>query len=218
MNSNKTLAEILCHHCSAKDDLVAKKSATVDGALSKSKLMVDLTMKNIAKLFVVLLGVTSFTTMGCGGGKYPAVSGKVTADGKPVANVRVVFTPTASGNNHTPGPWSKGVSDENGIYSLKTRYGESGAVAGPHKVGFEWNDIDFDSLSGLKRQLAEAKGDDARTADIKEMIGELKQKIKSRPKIDFLKVVAINIPKEGTDSANFEIGKPSNTETQPESP
>ena len=218
MDTNKHWLENCATIVLQRTTWLPRKVRQLTGALSKSKLMVDLTMKNIAKLFVVLLGVTSFTSMGCGGGKYPAVSGKVTANGEPVANVRVVFTPSASGDNHTPGPWSKGVSDENGIFSLKTRYGELGAVAGPHKVGFEWADIDFDSLSGLKRQLAEAKGDDARRADVKKMIGELKQKMKSRPKIDFLKVVAIDIPKEGTDSANFEIGKPSNTETQPESP
>ena len=34
-----------------------------------------------------------------------------------------------------------------------TRYKESGAVAGPHKVGFEWADIEFDAMSGLKAEL-----------------------------------------------------------------
>ena len=178
----------------------------------------DLIMKNITKLFVVLLGIIALSSMGCSGGKYPAVSGKITANGEPVANVLVVFTPVAVGDNHTPGPWSRGVSDENGIYSLKTRYDELGAVVGPHQVGFEWADIDFDAMSSLKRQRADAKGDAAQTADIKKKINDLRQEIKSRPKLDFLKVVAFEVPQNGTDSATFEIGKPSNSETQPESP
>jgi len=161
-------------------------------------------MQKNTKLFVVLLAITSLTAMGCGG-KYPAVSGKITANGEPVANVRVVFTPVAVGGNYTPGPWSKGVTDENGIYTLKTRDNEQGAVAGPHKVGFEWDDIEFDSMGVLKDELAEAKGDAAKTAAAQKGIDDLKQKIQSRPKLDFNTVIEIEIPTEGTDSANFEL-------------
>jgi hypothetical protein len=113
----------------------------------------------------------------------------------------------AVGDNHTPGPYSKGVTDENGIFTLKTRYDEPGAVAGPHKVGFAWDDIEFDSMSTLKEELADSSGDAARTAAAQQGIDELKQKIQSRPKLDFRKVFGFEVPNEGTASADFELGE-----------
>jgi len=164
-------------------------------------------MKDITKVFVTLLVATSLTAIGCGGGKYAAVSGKVTANGEPVPMVRLVFAPQVVGENHTPGPYSKGVTDENGNYTLTTRYDEPGAVPGPHKVGFEWADIEFDTMSTLQEQLAEVKGDAVKTAAVQKSIDEVKQKMQSRPKVNFGMVFEIEIPKEGTTSADFEIGK-----------
>ena len=165
-------------------------------------------MRNINKLCSVMIVLASVTAIGCDG-KYPAVSGKVTSDGEPVPMVRVVFTPTAVGDNHIPGPYSVGVTDGGGNYTLKTRYKEQGAVAGPHKVGFEWADIEFDSMSGLKAELREGVADAARKAYLEKSIEEIKQKLSSRPKLRPNLIKTFDVPSEGTSSADFELAETS---------
>jgi len=66
------------------------------------------------------------------------VSGVVTLDGKPIAQVAVMFQPVATEGNNNPGPGSYGVTDEQGRYSLKL-IGEErpGGVVGKHKVRFD---------------------------------------------------------------------------------
>ena len=164
-------------------------------------------MQNSTKLFIGLLSIVSLTAMGCGQGKHPTVSGKVTAAGEPVAGVRVTFAPKAVGDNHTPGPYSTGVTDESGVYTLTTRYGEPGAVIAPHQVSFEWAKMEFDAMMMLRKELANAKGDEAKTAEIKKQIEELSQLKKSLPKVNIHQVDSFTVSAEGTDSANFEIGK-----------
>ena len=78
--------------------------------------------------------------MGCGSSEYPTVSGKVTYDGQPLANIEVVFSPL-SDSVDTIAPYSTAVTDEAGVFSLKTRDGQLGAVVGQHRVGFAWSDI-----------------------------------------------------------------------------
>ena len=103
-----------------------------------SKFVANLIMQNSTKLFIGLQTVVSLTAMGCGGEKYPAVSGKVTAAGAPVPSIRVTFAPQAARDNHRPEPFSTGTTDQSGVYTLTTRYGDSGAVVGPHQISFEW--------------------------------------------------------------------------------
>lgn len=74
---------------------------------------------------------------GCGGGEsydLVTVSGRVTLDGKPLANVRVGFQP-ASGKAD-PGPGSAGVTDVDGRYTLRvvSASNKKGAVPGKHVV------------------------------------------------------------------------------------
>ena len=47
--------------------------------------------------------------------------GKVTYDGEPLAKIRVVFNPIPVGGSAVPGPYSTGVTDEEGNFSLETR-------------------------------------------------------------------------------------------------
>ena len=66
------------------------------------------------------------------------VSGTVTLDGKPIAQVAVMFQPLAQGNNINPGPGSFGVTDENGKYSLElVGLRKKGAAVGKHQVRFD---------------------------------------------------------------------------------
>ena len=75
---------------------------------------------------------------GCGGPTYKVapVSGRVTLDGKPLANATVQFYPLAEPGAGEPGPTSIGHTDESGRYTLALSDGKStpGALVGKHKV------------------------------------------------------------------------------------
>jgi hypothetical protein len=72
---------------------------------------------------------------GCGGGpKYVPVSGVVTLDGKPGADLVVLFLPQASEGNQNPGRGSSAYTGKDGRYQLKTMDGDEGAVVGKHLV------------------------------------------------------------------------------------
>ncbi len=75
---------------------------------------------------------------GCSGSGYEVVpvSGRVTLDGKPVAEARIFFQPTAAGTKRVNiGPGSSGQTDTEGCFVLKTATtGHNGAVPGKHVV------------------------------------------------------------------------------------
>ena len=65
---------------------------------------------------------------GCGSQTMP-VSGVVTLDEKPLAGVRVIFTPAEGGRRN-----SVGTTDETGAYSLNYTIRDSGSLVGQYKV------------------------------------------------------------------------------------
>jgi hypothetical protein len=73
---------------------------------------------------------------GCGPGNVARVSGRVTVDGSPAANVLVTFQPLGSAENPNPGPGSYGKTDADGRYHLTLvgREGRLGAFVGKHRV------------------------------------------------------------------------------------
>ena len=102
-------------------------------------------------LFVALLGA------GCGGRpaspKTVPVSGKITLDGKPLANADVSFTPLENKVEGQPPFASSGKTDEQGNYTLKLDIdGKDGAVPGSHRVRVSIFDRGGDG-KGLKGQL-----------------------------------------------------------------
>jgi hypothetical protein len=102
---------------------------------------------------VVVLAILS---AGCGGQSYKTapVSGKVTLNGKPLADAAVMFQPIASGSI-SAGPGSEGRTDAEGRYTLSiigTK--KQGAVLGKHKVRitmFEKDDPADDKPKRTKR-------------------------------------------------------------------
>jgi len=75
---------------------------------------------------------------GCGGDNVAPVSGRVTLDGEPAANVRVTFQPLGSADNQNPGPGSYAVTDDDGHYVLSVvGTKRSGAIIGKHRVSIQ---------------------------------------------------------------------------------
>lgn len=85
-------------------------------------------------LLVVLLCISA----GCGGGleEFPTAkaSGKVVCDGKPVPNVRVYFSPKASGTSAISGKSGWGTTNDEGVFVISTYGEEDGAVVGLHRI------------------------------------------------------------------------------------
>ncbi len=89
---------------------------------------------------LVLPAALSLPLIGCGPSyQVVPVAGKVTLDGQPVANVRVVFQPFSSKTGTEAGPGSAGITDEQGHYTLTTISvkPQPGAVVGSHTVQFD---------------------------------------------------------------------------------
>ncbi len=160
-------------------------------------------MKNHSSLLVLLFASALLFGGGCGKEKHPSVSGVITVDGEPVSMVCVVFSPVSTVDNHSPGPWAKGVTDKSGRYVLQTRNGDQGAVVGENSVGFEWDDISFDAMSELREQIESGKD----VASAKARLKEIKQKLANRPNLKTVKSQVFIVPAEGTSSANFDLAQ-----------
>jgi hypothetical protein len=78
---------------------------------------------------ILCVSVCCLSLLGCGGGGVATspVSGTVTLDGQPLANVMVSFMPKEGG------PAASSLTDASGKYSLVTA-GKKGAVLGKHTV------------------------------------------------------------------------------------
>jgi hypothetical protein len=88
-------------------------------------------MHRVSRVFCVAL----LALAGCGGGddSPPAVTGKVTYRGAPLAGGTIVFTPDPERGGDGPIAW--GEIDAEGRYSLKTNSGEA-LSPGWHRVTF----------------------------------------------------------------------------------
>jgi hypothetical protein len=72
---------------------------------------------------------------GCGPGNLAPVSGRVTWDGQPLANIHVGFSPFGTADNENPGQGSYGTTDAEGKYHLiQIGTNRVGAVVGKHHV------------------------------------------------------------------------------------
>lgn len=82
----------------------------------------------------VALGWLAAAVLGCSHGPalVDAQGTVIGPDGKPMANVLVQFTPTATGGSKVIS--STGVTDAAGQFVLTADTGQAGAVAGTHKV------------------------------------------------------------------------------------
>lgn len=141
------------------------------------------------RLGLLAAGLYCLGASGCGGVDYQVapVSGQVTLDGKPVANVHVGFQPISDGNGKpNPGPGSFAVTDGQGHYELRLVSPDMpGCVVGRHRVRLSMNRPDQDPASdeidvsrAVRSVLPPSAGD-----------GSLQ----------------FTVPPEGTDAADFHL-------------
>jgi hypothetical protein len=127
-----------------------------------------------------------FVMLGCGRRQpdLAPVSGRVTVQGKPLANVNVSFQPTAKpGSGAEAGVGSSATTDGDGRFQMKTFDGRPGAVLGKHVVRLavqnaQARDSDLWGAARTPSPLPPGASDGSLTFDV---------------------------PSNGTDKANFEF-------------
>ena len=136
----------------------------------------------------VVAGVLCFSIVGCSGADFETVpvSGVVTLDGNPMADILVSFQPKGGvAEDSTLGPGSFGITDENGRFQLNTA-DASGAPPGEQTVTLVYKDSTLDPKK--------------RDPSGKEEQQELKLPPKARDGS-----LTFTVPEGGTDQANFDF-------------
>lgn len=85
--------------------------------------------------FVLSIALTALLAIGCGGREFAEVEGQITLEGKPLADVEVLFLPDPIKGNQ--GNNASAFTDAEGNYKLMApRDQRTGTVLGPHRVAF----------------------------------------------------------------------------------
>lgn len=130
--------------------------------------------------------------LGCGREPYKVaqVAGKVTLNGKPLANANVNFAPLGTGDNVNPGPTSQAVTDAQGRFTLHLDIPEkpAGAVVGTNRV--------YITTGGSHWTGPAGEQPDAGVKRKKELVPA---RYNASTELTFL------VPAAGTDQANFEL-------------
>jgi hypothetical protein len=150
------------------------------------------------------LAILTAALVACGcdkGPQYAPVKGRVTLDGRPLANVMVTFQPVGGKKNENPGPGSAGATDAQGYYTLKVSSQHAqgdGAVVGEHvvRVGVILEG------EGTKPTDPEVGSPDGATP---EQIKELKRRERIPAKYNQNSELRFTVPPGGTTEANFDL-------------
>jgi hypothetical protein len=140
-----------------------------------------------ARVLASVLFLASAST-GCGDSKeyeLAPVSGTITLDGAPAANVEVAFQPIGGADDPTPGPSSLASADDQGRFTLTTVRDEPGAVVGNHRV-----------LITTPRPARESANDTDVGPPFKELIPA---------QYNINTTLTREVPADGTTEANFEL-------------
>ena len=147
----------------------------------------------IGALGLFLIGLL----LGCGSDHSLApVSGTVTVDGKPEGGIKLYFSPIAVENNNNAGPYSTGITDDNGGFVLEDRHGNPGAVVGKHRAVVSY----ADAASG--KVLTTPEAEQARNDRLKM---QRARNIKGREEEVKPVVVEVTIPSGGTETLKIEV-------------
>lgn len=165
-------------------------------------------MKSRIRISVSICLVAMVMIAGCGpssSGPIAPVSGKLTIDGQPAPGVEIVFSPVEVKGNPNPGPWSIATTDEEGNFTLETRYKETGAMVGKHHVTMSYPDMEPGAMDVLRAELMDAKASGNDPAEIKAAITALSKKLKGRMVIPASADQEYEVPTGGNRNANFEL-------------
>ena len=135
------------------------------------------------RAMIVVLGC--LLLFGCSrrGYELAPVSGRVTLDGRPLADVMVSFQPRQA-DNSSPGPGSFGQTDAEGRYTLRTIEPDAeGAVVGTHIVRLK------------SKPPPEDRRDDRGPVGFKEVVPRQWRDVGQ----------TFDVPAEGTDQADFHL-------------
>ena len=142
-----------------------------------------LTTPIMAALFVSLVG--------CNNSKFEfaKVEGRVLLDGSPVPEAKVVFMPTSQTSDGEAGPYSMGVTDAEGVFTLNSveKKPHAGAVVGPHKI-----------IVSTKRSHLAPDSLDVEIIDSPETIPPQYSHYKKT-------TLQFEVPSGGTDEANLDL-------------
>ncbi len=126
------------------------------------------------RMVAVLLGVTCLVVCGCGDlSGLGTVTGQVTMDGQPLANVMVTFIPTGGGNAST------GVTDASGNYQLVHPAGR-GAELGTHTVRVTTVQAEARTMTDVSSDSEEYMQMQAGGEDYEQLSRSVEEKIPSR--------------------------------------
>jgi hypothetical protein len=90
-------------------------------------------MRPLSYLLVAATGLSLLP--GCGAPTIAPVRGRVTCNGKPVADAALIFSPIPKNeNDKESGKAAAGGTDENGYFVLSTYKERDGALIGKHRV------------------------------------------------------------------------------------
>jgi hypothetical protein len=137
-----------------------------------------------------LVSFVLVSALGCGSRQFAPVSGKVTLNGKPLANALVVFNPIPKEGTSEAGPGSIGTTDANGEFTLRVSPDQAGALVGKHRVG-------------ITAVIPSGGESDARRP---RRGGSLMKPLPSR--YNDQSTLTMDVPPGGTDQANFDLESP----------
>jgi hypothetical protein len=126
-------------------------------------------------LTMLFVGALVATASGCGPKfTFVPVEGTVTKNGRPLANVEVVFL--ADPNTDTLGPRATGRTDATGHFRMRTDRGDDGAVPGTHRVLV----LDLDGAENPSLPSMRGQAKDSATAS-PENAKRLEEETKKKP-------------------------------------
>ena len=91
-------------------------------------------MKYSVRLVRLIVGLLALAAGGCGGTGAVPVSGLVTYQGEPLADVTIIFTPAGGGAEGAAGKIATGQTDSQGKFTVTTESPGDGAVPGEYTV------------------------------------------------------------------------------------
>jgi hypothetical protein len=138
----------------------------------------------------LMLGLALVLALGCGSRKIAPVSGRVTLNGKPVANALVAFNPIPQEGTSEAGPGSVGTTNDQGEFTLIVSSNRKGALVGKHRV----------AISAMNPQAGES---DARVPrGRRPLVNTIPSRYNEKSELTF------EVPPGGTDQANFPLESP----------